>query len=289
MHSKIYSIDGGCESPPNNAFVSILLPVRNGAKSLEFALSSVCKQTYSNTEIIVSNNYSTDDSLKIANKFALIDQRIRVVQPSELLSAHDHFFWLADQARGDYLCWVAHDDTRTSTYIESLVGALERVPEAVLAFGDVEILRTDETVRRLPFLFSTQGVHRWLRVRRSAFLQCFHIYGVWRTRVVKEIPRNACDWWTDTPIMISASIAGDFVYVKNVIFTYRESNFSAAEKADYHCLSKLENSRVRRLYFLLRSTFLSAYEMDGIVIAVWSAWCVLERHLRILPFWLLKH
>lgn len=49
--------------------VSIIIPTRNSAQFLEACLKSIKDQTYKNIEIIVVDNHSTDDTLKIAKKF----------------------------------------------------------------------------------------------------------------------------------------------------------------------------------------------------------------------------
>lgn len=64
-------------SPPA---VSVILPVRNGAATLESAIRSIVGQTFSGWELIVVDDGSTDRSLEIANDIARTDPRIRVLQ-----------------------------------------------------------------------------------------------------------------------------------------------------------------------------------------------------------------
>ena len=52
--------------------VSIGLPVRNGAKTLELALNSIVNQTYKHIEVIISNNASTDDTARIIEKLDIL-------------------------------------------------------------------------------------------------------------------------------------------------------------------------------------------------------------------------
>ena len=53
----------------NNPLVSVIIPNYNYARYLEEAIKSVQAQTHSNTEIIVVNNGSTDDSLHLLQQF----------------------------------------------------------------------------------------------------------------------------------------------------------------------------------------------------------------------------
>lgn len=67
-------------APP---FVSVVTPVYNGAPFLQECIDSVLRQTHGEFEYIVADNCSTDGSLKIAEKAAAADTRIKVVRANE--------------------------------------------------------------------------------------------------------------------------------------------------------------------------------------------------------------
>ena len=56
--------------------VGVVIPIYNVEHYLEECLESVINQTYANLEIILVNDGSTDNSLNIAKKYALMDKRI---------------------------------------------------------------------------------------------------------------------------------------------------------------------------------------------------------------------
>lgn len=58
-----------------NEKISIIVPVYNAEKTLKECINSLIKQTYSNIEIILVNDGSKDDSLRICKKFAEKDSR----------------------------------------------------------------------------------------------------------------------------------------------------------------------------------------------------------------------
>ena len=58
--------------------VSIILPVYNGEKYLALAIESILQQTYSNFELIIIDDCSTDKSNQIAKSYMKIDSRIKV-------------------------------------------------------------------------------------------------------------------------------------------------------------------------------------------------------------------
>jgi glycosyltransferase involved in cell wall biosynthesis len=62
-----------CSDSPK---ISIGLPVFNGQQYLDEAVASIMSQTYSNFELIIADNCSTDNSLAIAKRWQEIDHRI---------------------------------------------------------------------------------------------------------------------------------------------------------------------------------------------------------------------
>ena len=59
--------------------VSIIIPVYNTSKFLPQCLDSVLSQTYTDWEVIIVNDASTDKSLSVCNRYANKDKRIRIV------------------------------------------------------------------------------------------------------------------------------------------------------------------------------------------------------------------
>src|SRR5919202_5218895 len=49
--------------------VSIIIPTKNSSKTLKLTLQSVANQTYSNYEVIIVDNYSTDNTLELARQY----------------------------------------------------------------------------------------------------------------------------------------------------------------------------------------------------------------------------
>ncbi len=70
--------------------VSVLTPVYNGAAYLADCIESVLGQTYRNFEYIIVNNCSTDETLKIAERYASKDQRIKVYTNEEFVGVIDN-------------------------------------------------------------------------------------------------------------------------------------------------------------------------------------------------------
>jgi glycosyltransferase involved in cell wall biosynthesis len=217
--------------------VSIGLPIYNGAAFVKNALDMLLNQTEKNFELIISDNNSSDGSTEILLTAAAGDSRIRYYRHEKRLSMYDNFHYVLSHARGAYFMWAACDDGWDVDFIEKLAQRLDSQPKAIMAFGDVIIVTpTDKVGNLLPFDFQTMGLGVVRRLQKLARLQCFYIYGLWRTDQIKSVPYSYCAWWPDLPLMLAASILGPFLYVPKVCFYYYEvpkSNLTRVMQQDY--------------------------------------------------------
>lgn len=104
----------------NNPLVSVIVPVYNVEQYLDECLNSIRQQTYENIEIIVVEDYSTDDSLNTLTKH-LKDPRVKLIQHeknSGLSAARNTGI---DAAKGDYIMFVDSDDLVHLSLIELCV------------------------------------------------------------------------------------------------------------------------------------------------------------------------
>ena len=104
--------------------VSIIIPTFNHAMYLPFALRSVLEQTYTNWELIIINNYSTDNTVEIVE--GLNDTRIQIINfhNNGIIAASRNIGIL--KARGEWLAFLDSDDVWYSTKLErcmSIIGA----------------------------------------------------------------------------------------------------------------------------------------------------------------------
>lgn len=65
--------------------VSIIVPVYNASKYIDKTINSILRQTYSNIELILVDDGSTDESLQICYKYSLKDSRVRVFTQKTLV------------------------------------------------------------------------------------------------------------------------------------------------------------------------------------------------------------
>lgn len=108
-----------------NPIVSVIIPVYNQEKYLDECLSSVCGQTLRDIEIMCVNDGSTDESLKILNKYAKNDSRIHVFSQSNQGAGVARNLGLS-KAKGKYLSFLDSDDVFEPLMLEKLVAQAEK-------------------------------------------------------------------------------------------------------------------------------------------------------------------
>lgn len=97
--------------------ISIITPVHNKEKYLGECIKSILSQTYTNFELIIVDDYSTDDSLKVVNSFS--DERIKIIKNSENRGAAYSRNVALKEAKGDYIAFIDGDDIWDKEKLES--------------------------------------------------------------------------------------------------------------------------------------------------------------------------
>ncbi|MGJ4858916.1 glycosyltransferase family 2 protein [Labrys sp. La1] len=178
------------------AEVTIGVPVYNGQEQLEECLDCLVRQTFSDIEILLFDNASTDDTQAIAERFAAQDGRIRYTRRPENVGAVKNFITPLEQAKTPYFMWRAHDDVSSLDYVEKLVGALKRTPTAALATGTIQFERpngrpTRDYVPSIPTGYRLSNVLRLMFGSHAGWY-----YGIWKTETLRPLIGKV---WTQFP------------------------------------------------------------------------------------------
>lgn len=109
--------------------VTIAIPFYNSEEYLEFSIKSVLAQSFTDWELILVDDGSTDGSLKIANSFALTDKRIKVVSDGENKKLPARLNQIISLAKYDLIARMDSDDLMPVFRIERQVEFLKNNPE----------------------------------------------------------------------------------------------------------------------------------------------------------------
>lgn len=103
--------------------VSIIIPIFNCDKYLENSIPQILGQTHKELELILVNDGSTDNSLTICQKFADIDERVKIINKPQSEGAGPARNSGIDAADGDYMMFIDADDYIEENMVECLLNA----------------------------------------------------------------------------------------------------------------------------------------------------------------------
>lgn len=218
--------------------LSIGLPVLNGERFIAEALDSLLEQEFTDFELIVSDNASTDRTNAIVEGYASGDARIRHVRLERRHGAAYNFNLVARLGRGRYFKWAAHDDVCGPRFLGSCVAALDRDPTAVLSYPRaVQIDADGDVTKQFPaydYAFEDRPsarVHSFLTQRPA----CLEAYGVMRRDTLLDTRLIGPFSTADGVFLLEMMLRGRFVRVDSVEFLCR----THAERS----LAKYQQSR----------------------------------------------
>jgi glycosyltransferase involved in cell wall biosynthesis len=113
---------------------SICVPLYNKKDYLTQTLETVLGQTYSNIEVVVSDNGSTDGSSDIAREFANRDSRVRYFRLENTVDVNESFRYCFQLAQGEFIKQHSGDDTTLpANFLERMIAPMLHQPELQFA------------------------------------------------------------------------------------------------------------------------------------------------------------
>ena len=207
--------------------LSIGLPVYNGERFLPEALDSILGQTYSDFELIVSDNGSRDRTQEICRAYAAKDRRIRYARSDTNRGAAWNFNNVFKLSAGKYFKWAAHDDVCAPEFLARCVEVLERDPGIVLCFPrtvQIDERGVEEKKRDhidLPNLGSLRAHERFhdIVAKRHG---CEAVFGVIRTDVLRRTPLIGNYMASDKVLLALLAARGRLHELPDYLFFQRE-------------------------------------------------------------------
>ncbi len=126
--------------------ISVGLPVYNGQRFLEEAISSLLAQTHSHIELIISDNASTDRTEDVSKSYASQDSRIRYYRNPTNLGLAPNFNCTFHHSTGEYFKWATADDVCEPTFLERCLDVLAADPTVVLVYPRARFIDENGTI-----------------------------------------------------------------------------------------------------------------------------------------------
>lgn len=212
--------------------LSIGLPVYNGERHIEATLSALLAQTWTDFEIIVSDNASTDGTAAIVQRFVAADPRVRYHRQERNVGLAGNYNSVFALGRGELFKWATADDICLPGYLAACVAALDAEPGAVLAYPRTRFvdeegrelptvdqgwdLRSPSPAQRLRYvLSSTSWVNSIVGIIRRDALQ--------RTRLMPNYSSG------DFRVLAELSLLGQFLEVPETLYVRRLHGQSSSQ------------------------------------------------------------
>lgn len=204
--------------------LSIGLPVYNGENYLSQSIEALLGQSYTDFELIISDNASTDDTEEICRTYAAQDRRIRYIRQSHNIGAAPNHMFLFHQSRGEFFKWAAHDDLYGRDLLARCVTALDERPDIVLSHAQQAIIDgSGEVVARYDYTMATNSPHAPERFRSLLFTDGGDdFYGVIRSDVFRRVTPH--DSYHNAGRMFVAELAlhGPFYLAPELLYFRRD-------------------------------------------------------------------
>jgi glycosyltransferase involved in cell wall biosynthesis len=248
--------------------LTIAIGAYNDSRFLRGGLDAILAQTFTNYEVVISDNASTDETPQILKEYAEKDARIRILRQPENVGLINNYNFLRKQAKGEFFMWVACDDRCAPDYIQTIITGMEQDSSVVLGFTPYQFIHEDGTpfgpVRRFDF----SGRNAFTRLLRYFFLyDDGMVYGIYRYQSIKD--QNFPIWWWknfNTPLNTGYAFL-TYILSKGQfrVFGDKPLWFNCIKTTEHYQPFK-QNKRVVQffLFFLLRKINVACVQFNNI-------------------------
>jgi hypothetical protein len=215
-------------SSSNAPRLSIGVPVYNGERYIARTIECLLRQTYTDFELIISDNGSTDGTQQICRDFAARDPRVRCERSETNLGALKNINPCAHLARGELFHWHAADDMAEPTLLEKCVAVLDADPSVVVAFARTMLINeSDHPIGPRGYDVDADHPDADERFRRVINLDhhkhcAQEVYGVIRREALLRTPLYEPMVRTDSILLARLALIGRFRAVDEPLFLNRE-------------------------------------------------------------------
>ena len=207
------------------AKVTIGLPVYNGAQHIRSALDSIFAQTYTNFELVISDNASTDETPNICLEYAKRDARVSFRRNARNVGMVRNFREVFALSRGEYFAWASDHDLWLPNWLDRLVRVLDVHKNVVLVYPrSVGIDDDGDDIFQEPRSFETFGMSRKERIRAACTKMVGAgnmVYGLMRSSALAQTSVYA-DWlMPDRLLFMEMSLHGQYKQVDEYLWKRR--------------------------------------------------------------------
>ena len=233
--------------------VSVGMPVYNGERFLEEAVSALLNQRFDDFELVIADNASTDRTEEICRAYVAQDKRVAYHRHSRNLGLARNYRRVFDLSNGTYFKWATYDDVCAPEFIGRCVDALDQDERVVLAYPKGKIIDEWSEIKAE----CTEGLHlqspkaseRMRQLLRNLKLSNA-LYGVMRKSVLSETRVMGDYPGADICLLGELALRGLFYEVPEFLFFRRLHPGATSQTPDNRSQMAAYNpDKVGRLVF----------------------------------------
>lgn len=258
----------------SRAEISIVMPTYNSSEFLSECINSILKQTFSNFELIVVDDGSSDDTPDILYNYSLTDDRVRVYKQNHRFAGAARNFG-AQKATGQYLLFLDSDDIFNENLLEHSLKQIKKTRADICVFGSAFLdnktgkISNESTLHldKCPnseifnrftnprYLFQFTSPAPWTKLLKRSFVLDNNL-SFQETRSANDLS------FTYTAL----AVANQITTLNEALVIYRRNNERSLQSSQkikpfsfYYALIHLkEELETRKLYNSLKSTYSNA-------------------------------
>lgn len=242
----------------NNPLVSVICLCYNHAEFVIEALESVLNQSYNNVELIIADDSSTDNSVKVIQKWLLQHPEISFIANAKNLGNTKTFNQCMQIAKGEYIIDLAADDILVSDCIEKQLKGFQnsKYENLAIVYGNAELITPEG--KFLHDYFPTDTNRKGIEKQPTGDIYCSILNGKTKLCSISALTkRNIFDalggydenlTYEDYDFWIRASRTYNFDYIDEILVKKR-----MLDNSMYTLLLQKNNAKTRKFNY---STFL---------------------------------
>ncbi len=204
--------------------VTIGLPLYNTAKIMEDTIQDLLGQTFTDFELVISDNASSDETGQMCQALAERDGRVRYFRQKINVGIVENQNAVFRMARGKYFKWASANDRCDEQLVAKCIEVLEHNPDVVLCFPRTRIIDSQDKViqdcTEDLHLMDEDAPSRFVKLlERMALNNAFN--GVFRSDVLKFVLPMAPDLGSDLSMMAALTLHGKFYELPEFMFRRR--------------------------------------------------------------------
>ncbi len=239
----------------NNSEISVCIPVFNGHSTIRQTIESVLNQQYTNFEIVIVDNASTDNTLEIINSFK--DPRIRLISNPFTIPASENWTKCVALARGHWTKLLCADDLLEPTALSDSMNAIESHPSAVAVIGSrnvineigTEVLASRNLYPEPKLLGHKQIIDLAISSGTNPLGESLCI--MWQSWITSSVGEFSKVWnyYIDLDYWFRLSVFGDLLVIPNKVGSFRISSSTWTSRLGLSAIIEAKDFYLKHEFF----------------------------------------